>query len=108
MTLDQIHRTAIHLLRLDPECTLNRVLILAKVGKAGAKGIAFKELVKQTGLAASTVSRQVAYMGQYPARGNKGGLDWMELREDPSDPRRGIVYITRKGTALIADLQALD
>lgn len=59
-------------------------------------GVSVAELVKLTGQAQSSVSRNVAALGLVHRKGEPGH-DFVDAQKDPDNPRRLILFLTFKG-----------
>lgn len=79
---------------LDPEIQAQTVTIFLLV--ASKPGMPMRDLEKLTGLASSSVSRNVAAMGKLH-RGGRAGLDILVAKEAPLDRRSKLVFLTPKG-----------
>ena len=66
-------------------------------------GCTMQELTEATGLALSSVSRNLTALGEWHRLG-KEGLGLVETIDDPVERRRKIVFLTPKGRAFCADL----
>jgi DNA-binding MarR family transcriptional regulator len=66
-------------------------------------GITMQDLSKDTGLAQSSCSRNIALLSKYHRLG-KEGFDLVEAVDDPRERRRKIVYLTAKGQKLVNKL----
>lgn len=100
-------RASTHLLKYDNEMNLTRLQVLLIVARGTKQGVLVKDLVTQTGLNQSTVSRILGHLGQKTLRGQKYPLDWVTTEPDATDPRRVRCVLTKKGATVLAELDAL-
>ncbi len=70
---------------------------------AANPGITMAELGTATGLAQSSVSRNVAGLASYLKAGSPG-LGFVEPRIDNRDPRRRLLFLTTQGRAFVQQL----
>jgi len=70
---------------------------------AGKEGITTKELMSLTGLAQSSISRNVATLG-FHDRPHRPGHRLVVAVDDPTEPRRKQYYLTKKGKRIVNDL----
>ncbi|TGQ31847.1 helix-turn-helix domain-containing protein [Mesorhizobium sp. M00.F.Ca.ET.216.01.1.1] len=81
--------------KLDQEMQIQQIAVFLLV--MGKPGITMKELARETGLASSSVSRNVAAMSNLVVKGKLGhGL--IDAYEDPEDRRSKLCRPTAKGT----------
>jgi DNA-binding MarR family transcriptional regulator len=59
-------------------------------------GITMNDLAERTGLAPSSVSRNVAMLGEYHRLG-KPGYNLVETHEDPNERRRKVLFLNDRG-----------
>jgi len=78
--------------------TPQQVQILYEV--ALKPGITMQELMQNTGLALSSISRNLAALGEWQSAG-KPGMNFLETIEDPEERRRKIVFLTPKGRTFV-------
>ena len=90
--------------RLDPEITVNRLLLY--VHTASKPGIRQMELEGITGLAQSSCSRAIATLSKFQGF-NQAGLDLVEAVPNPQDRRHKLVALTSKGQLLAARLRQI-
>ncbi len=101
-SLKNLQRTCALLITHDKEMTLSRALFYLTIAKND--GCAVRDIVNRTGFDQSTVSRQLALLGDKPSRGAKEGLGWVIQRQDPTDARRVLCYLTPKGKQVLETL----
>lgn len=94
-----------YLLKLDPDMTLTRLNIFLQIAKG--TDVLVRDLVKTTGLGQSTIARTVALLSDKPMRGKKEGLHWVAAHPDPDDPRRVMINLTKKGQAIVSDMEEI-
>lgn len=87
---------------LDAEMQAQSIAVLLKVAKHPVP-IKMGEIAAELGLSQSTVSRNVAYLGDWN-RHKKDGFKLLEAFEDPMERRRKLVRLTPKGTRFIKSL----
>ncbi|MDX0801722.1 MarR family transcriptional regulator [Sinorhizobium medicae] len=80
--------------KLDPEIQAQTITLFLMV--VARPGITMKELVQQSGLASSSVSRNIASLGAVHRNGEPGH-DLLRAYEDPTDRRTKKVELTAKG-----------
>lgn len=86
-----------------PSQTAETLLVVAN-----RPGLTMAELEKETGLAQSTISRNVASLSKWHRIG-KEGYDLVEAVDDPRERRRKIVFLTVKGQRLVQKImQTMD
>lgn len=83
----------------DYTMPLQQVLLLLALFNHGE--LAQQELVKYTGVARSSNSRNIAKLGIGDSAWKANGPGWVESYEDPMDRRTKMVRLTPKGKALI-------
>jgi DNA-binding MarR family transcriptional regulator len=82
--------------KLDPELPTQIALVLMLI--AQKPGISFKELVQQTGLGKSSVSRHIAALSEQYGKG------LVTFWEDPMDRRGKCAKLTSMGQNFVADV----
>ena len=87
---------------LDAEMQAQSIAVLLKVAKHPVP-IKMGEIAAELGLSQSTVSRNVAYLGDWN-RHKKDGFKLLEAFEDPMERRRKLVRLTPKGARFIKSL----
>jgi len=65
-------------------------------------GITMQGLTERTGLALSSVSRNLMALGEWHRIG-KAGLNFVETTEDPHERRRKIAFLTPKGRKFVEE-----
>jgi DNA-binding MarR family transcriptional regulator len=86
-----------------PELQAQQILTILAV--ADRSEIPMADLEKLTGVGQSSVSRNVAKLGQGTSP-REPGYGLLEAYEDPEDRRRKLVRLTTRGKALIAQLES--
>ncbi len=87
--------------KLAPDMQAQTIYIFLLV--VAHPGISMKELVKTTGLASSSVSRNVALLSETHI-GGQPGHNLLRAYEDPMDRRTKLVELTHKGKQVYATL----
>lgn len=87
---------------LDAEMQAQSMAVLLKVAKHPAP-IKMAEIAEELGLSQSTVSRNVAYLGDWNRHKSKGH-QLVEAYEDPMERRRKLVRLTAKGKRFLKSL----
>jgi DNA-binding MarR family transcriptional regulator len=90
---------------LDPEIQTQTVAVFLVVAK-NPKPIKMQDIANELGLAQSSVSRNVAWLGSW-SRHRKKGQELLEAYEDPMERRRKLVRLTAKGSRFAKSLSAL-
>ena len=80
---------------IDAEMQAQSIAVLLKVAKHPVP-IKMSEIATELGLSQSTVSRNVAYLGDWNRR-KEAGHKLLEAYEDPMERRRKLVRLTEKG-----------
>ncbi len=87
---------------IDPEIQAQTIAVFLVVAKSPLP-IKMQDIGKELGLAQSSVSRNVAYLGDWSRHKEKGhGL--IEAYEDPMERRRKLVKLTKKGERFATSL----
>ncbi|MBM6582903.1 winged helix-turn-helix transcriptional regulator [Microvirga sp. BT689] len=68
---------------------------------ASQPGLTQQELANRTGMALSSISRNLMALGEWN-RSGKPGLSLVETADDPNERRRQIAFLSPKGGALCA------
>lgn len=89
----------------DPEMPMTRLQIFLLI--ASRRHCLVRDLTKLTGLNQSTVARSLASLGSKPSRSRQEGLNWITMTPDPEDPRRMIVGLSSKGSAILQQLNLM-
>ena len=87
---------------IDSEMQAQSMAVLLKVAKHPVP-IKMAEIAEELGLSQSTVSRNVAYLGDWNRHKSKGH-QLVEAFEDPMERRRKLVRLTLKGKRFIKSL----
>ncbi|MDK1386301.1 winged helix DNA-binding protein [Sinorhizobium sp. 8-89] len=87
--------------KLDPEIQAQTIMVFLRV--VDRPGITMKELIQATGLASSSVSRNVAALSG-THRGGQPGHNLLRSYEDATDRRIKRVELTPKGRRVYATL----
>ena len=85
----------------DGAMPLHQAVVLAAVAAANKDGIEMREIASQAGISTSSVSRNIAALGDWH-RMQKPGLGLVETRMDYQDRRRKPVHLSSKGEAVWA------
>jgi DNA-binding MarR family transcriptional regulator len=88
---------------VDPEFPIQQAETLLWI--ALRPGVSVQELCNLTGMAQSSVSRNVAALGHIHRKGEPG-YDMIDAQKDPQNPRRLIMFLTQKGRAFVAQTMA--
>ncbi len=80
--------------KIDPEMPMQMAVVFLVV--ADEEGINMADLSKKAAIAQSSASRNVAALSKWH-RLNKAGHDLLHTKEDPTERRRKLVYLTPKG-----------
>ncbi len=85
---------------IDSEMQAQSIAVILKVAKHPVP-IKMAEIAEELGLSQSTVSRNVAYLGDWNRHKTKGhGM--LEAYEDPMERRRKLVRLTAKGKRFLS------
>jgi DNA-binding MarR family transcriptional regulator len=87
---------------VDAEMQAQSMAVLLKVAKHPVP-IKMAEIAEELGLSQSTVSRNVAYLGDWNRHKEKGH-QLLEAFEDPMERRRKLVRLTAKGKRFLKSL----
>ena len=72
-----------------------------RIAAAGERGLLMKDLERTTGMSQSAISRHVQLLSaktwRRPRQPRADGLGLVVTREDPTDARRKIAYLTERG-----------
>jgi len=90
---------------VDSEMQAQSMAVLLKVAKHPVP-IKMAEIAEELGLSQSTVSRNVAYLGDWNRHKEKGH-QLLEAFEDPMERRRKLVRLTAKGKRFIKSLSEI-
>lgn len=102
--LDRLMQALVEFHKLDPEMTVNRLLIY--LNAAINPGHKQTELEGLTGLQQSGASRAVATLSKFQGF-NQPGLDLVESMSNPQDRRHKVVGLTPKGERLATKLDKI-
>tara|TARA_R110002072_G_scaffold151470_1_gene300756 strand:- start:1404 stop:1805 length:402 start_codon:yes stop_codon:yes gene_type:complete len=91
---------------VDSNMPLHQALVLFIVATANEDGIEMRDIARQSGLSTSSVSRNIAALGEWH-RLQRPGLGLVETRTDLADRRRKPVHLTKKGEATMQSLNGL-
>lgn len=90
---------------IDPEMQAQSIAVLLKVAKHPLP-IKMADIALELGLSQSTVSRNVAFLGEWNRHREKGH-GFLEAFEDPQERRRKLVKLTAKGARFLTSLSDL-
>lgn len=106
------HEAASSLLRIierfreiDGEMQAQAMAVLLKVAKSPLP-LRMAEIAEELGLSQSTISRNVAYLGDWNRR-REAGHKLVEAYEDPAERRRKLVRLTAKGKRFVKSLNEI-
>ena len=85
---------------LDPEMQAQTMLIFLLIANRDPDPISMTDLARQSGVAQSSVSRNVASLGSIN-RHKMPGLQLVDSYEDPKDLRKKLVKLTPSGRRII-------
>lgn len=88
--------------KMDPEIQAQAIILFLKAA-ANDDQITMSELQQWSGLATSSISRNMALLGETNRHGEPG-LNLVRAYEDVADRRRKIVRLTPKGRAVFSSL----
>ena len=110
--MDNTHETTLKLLRvierfreIDAEMQAQSIAVLLKVAKHPVP-IRMADIAAELGLSQSTISRNVAYLGDWN-RHKEVGHKLLEAYEDPMERRRKLVKLTAKGRRFVKSLNEI-
>ena len=103
--LSQILQVIERFRELDSEIQTQTVAVFLTVAKHPVP-IKMQDIADDLGLAQSSVSRNVAWLGSW-SRHHKKGQELVEAYEDPTERRRKLVRLTAKGTRFAKSLSDL-
>ena len=93
--------------QLDPKIQAQTVVTFLLVAEADPDPIPMRALAQRTGLAQSSVSRNVSALGAW-SRHKRPGLKLLEAHEDIMDRRQKLVSLTASGRRLKKTLENLS
>ena len=106
------HEAASSLLRIierfreiDSEMQAQSMAVLLKVAKSPLP-LKMGEIAEELGLSQATISRNVAYLGDWN-RHKQAGHKLVEAYEDPAERRRKLVRLTAKGKRFVKSLNEI-
>jgi DNA-binding MarR family transcriptional regulator len=95
-------RTLVHIQQtfreMNEAITPQQIEILFEI--ASQPGLTQQELANRTGMALSSISRNLMALGEWN-RSGKPGLSLVETADDPAERRRQIAFLTPKGRSLV-------
>jgi len=93
--------------QLDPEIQAQTMVVYLLVAEMDPDPISMTDLGRRSGLAQSSVSRNVASLGAW-SRHRRPGLRLVSAEEDIMDRRRKLVSLTASGRRLKETLEKLS
>ena len=90
---------------IDGEMQAQAIAVLLKVAK-NPLPLKMAEIAEELGLSQSTISRNVAYLGDWNRR-KEAGHKLVEAYEDPAERRRKLVRLTAKGKRFVKSLNEI-
>ena len=107
MDLDQL-ATALEVLgSVDPGgMYVHHVQILITIKEAGPAGATYADIEDRHGISNAAASRSVNALSD-SARHRKTSMGLVEIRRDPTEGRRYVVVLSKKGEALMRSLEQL-
>lgn len=90
---------------IDGEMQAQAIAVLLKVAK-NPLPLKMAEIAEELGLSQSTISRNVAYLGDWNRR-KEAGHKLLEAYEDPAERRRKLVRLTAKGKRFVKSLNEI-
>lgn len=90
---------------IDGEMQAQAMAVLLKVAKSPLP-LRMAEIAEELGLSQSTISRNVAYLGDWNRR-REAGHKLVEAYEDPAERRRKLVRLTAKGKRFVKSLNEI-
>ena len=90
---------------IDGEMQAQAIAVLLKVAKTPLP-LKMAEIAEELGLSQSTISRNVAYLGDWNRR-KEAGHKLLEAYEDPAERRRKLVRLTAKGKRFVKSLNEI-
>ena len=103
--LSQILKVIERFRELDAEVQTQTVAVFLVVAKHPVP-MKMQDIANELGLAQSSVSRNVGWLGSW-SRHHKKGQELLEAYEDPMERRRKLVRLTAKGTRFAKSLSDL-
>lgn len=99
--LDTLSRALQRLHQLNRGLSLHQLIILVTVSQR--PGATTKELRRETGLSAASVSRNTNALSSLTRKGQLG-LGLIDMRQDPDEPRRYNFHLTKRGLDVALDI----
>lgn len=90
---------------IDGEMQAQAMAVLLKVAKSPLP-LRMHDIAVELGLSQSTISRNVAYLGDWNRR-KEAGHKLLEAYEDPAERRRKLVRLTAKGKRFVKSLNEI-
>lgn len=90
---------------IDGEMQAQAMAVLMKVAKSPLP-LRMHDIAIELGLSQSTISRNVAYLGDWNRR-KEAGHKLLEAYEDPAERRRKLVRLTAKGRRFVKSLNEI-
>ena len=90
---------------IDGEMQAQAMAVLLKVAKSPLP-LKMADIAEELGLSQSTISRNVAYLGDWNRR-REAGHKLVEAYEDPAERRRKLVRLTAKGRRFVKSLNEI-
>jgi len=90
---------------IDGEMQAQAMAVLLKVAKSSLP-LKMADIAEELGLSQSTISRNVAYLGDWNRR-REAGHKLVEAYEDPAERRRKLVRLTAKGRRFVKSLNEI-
>ena len=90
---------------IDGEMQAQAMAVLLKVAKSPLP-LKMHDIAVELGLSQSTISRNVAYLGDWNRR-KEAGHKLLEAYEDPAERRRKLVRLTAKGKRFVKSLNEI-
>ena len=90
---------------IDGEMQAQAIAVLLK-GAKNPLPLKMAEIAEELGLSQSTISRNVAYLGDWNRR-KEAGHKLVEAYEDPAERRRKLVRLTAKGKRFVKSLNEI-
>jgi DNA-binding MarR family transcriptional regulator len=103
--INTLRKAVTHLQNQGPRMDLTKVMVFLLIARNDYCTASF--IVDKTGRNQSTIARVLSVLGKGRHGHGKASLGWVAPIPDPDDPRRDILTLTRKGHALIKELEGL-
>jgi DNA-binding MarR family transcriptional regulator len=85
---------------------VHHLQILVTIREAGPAGCSYRTIEERHGLSNASASRSVNALSDN-ARHRKTSMGLVEIRRDPTEGRRYVVVLTKKGEALMRSIEQL-